>query len=321
MPSPANSSVRLFVAPYVPESYGNARKYIPPQALHFMDAQGHFHLRPFVYGTTLTRDSVTLRERYTEDRTRVFPIYFLARGDPYTMWGLFESDLHLFGLHTDDENATLFLLGSDRMGRDTASRLAYGARISLSIGLVGVLLELVIGIVLGGVSGYYGGVTDTLIQRAIEFLRSMPGIPLWMSLAAAVPSNWPVVRVYFSITVILSLIGWTGLARVVRGRFLALREEDFVMSARLVGSSEMRIILRHMVPSFTSYIIAATTLSIPDMIDLLPSGALQQAGGDGRTQSAAAKDIDRPILRHFVQALRQQGEVNVLRVADAPDGL
>ena len=142
----------------------------------------------------------------------------------------------------------------------------YGARISLSIGLVGVFLSLILGIVLGGISGYYGGVIDNIIQRVIEFIRSVPSIPLWMALSAALPPNWPVVRVYFGITVILSLIGWTGLARVVRGRFLALREEDFVLAARLVGSSEMRVIMVHMVPSFLSHIIAALTLSVPGMI-------------------------------------------------------
>jgi peptide/nickel transport system permease protein len=146
------------------------------------------------------------------------------------------------------------------------SRIVYGARISLSIGLVGVFLSLILGIVLGGISGYFGGIVDTLIQRVIEFIRSVPAIPLWMGLSAALPANWPVLRVYFAITVILSLIGWTSMARVVRGRFLALREEDFVLAARLVGASEMRIILRHMVPSFLSYIIAALTLAIPGMI-------------------------------------------------------
>jgi peptide/nickel transport system permease protein len=146
------------------------------------------------------------------------------------------------------------------------SRIVYGSRISLSLGLVGVLLSLILGIVLGGISGYYGGVADNIIQRVIEFIRSVPSIPLWMALSAALPPDWPVVRVYFGITVILSLIGWTGLARVVRGRFLALREEDFVLAARLGGSSEMRVIMRHMVPSFLSHIIAALTLAVPGMI-------------------------------------------------------
>ena len=255
-----------FVAPYDPESYSAAYKFVDPQKMHFFDAQRKFHLRPFVYGLTRDRDPETLRVTYTEDETKVYPIYFFVPGDPYKFWGLFKTDIHLLGLNTDEENATLFLLGADRMGRDMLSRVAYGARISMSIGLVGVLLSLFLGVLLGGLSGYYGGTIDIIIQRVIEFLRGMPRIPLWMSLAAALPSHWPPTNVYFSITIILSLIGWTGLARVVRGRFLALREEDFVMAARLAGSSELRVILRHMVPSFMSYIIASMTLSIPGMI-------------------------------------------------------
>ena len=152
------------------------------------------------------------------------------------------------------------------MGRDVLSRVLYGSRISLSLGLIGVTMSLVFGVVIGGISGYFGGIADTLIQRAIEFLRSIPGIPLWMTLAAALPRDWTPIRIYFGITVILSLLSWTGLARVVRGRFLALREEDFVLAARLCGASEMRTILYHMVPSFTSHLIASLTLSVPNMI-------------------------------------------------------
>jgi peptide/nickel transport system permease protein len=180
------------------------------------------------------------------------------------MWGLLKGDLHLFGV--DDPDGRVFLFGADAQGRDLYSRVVYGARISMSVGLVGVILSFVLGVVLGGVSGYYGGAMDTLIQRAIEFLRSMPTVPLWMSLTAALPPHWPPVRIYFAITIILSLVGWTGLARVVRGRFLALREEDFVMAAKINGSSRTRIIFRHMVPSFMSHIIAALTLAVPEMI-------------------------------------------------------
>jgi peptide/nickel transport system permease protein len=180
--------------------------------------------------------------------------------------GLFETNIHLMGLESDDEDAPFYPLGTDRLGRDVWSRMAYGTRISMSIGFIGVVLSLLFGILLGGLSGYYGGSTDTVIQRLIEFIRSLPTIPLWLSLAAALPRDWPPLRTYFMITVILSIFGWTGLARVVRGRFLTLREEDFVMAARLAGTSEMRIIFRHMVPSFMSHIIAATTLAIPAMI-------------------------------------------------------
>jgi peptide/nickel transport system permease protein len=229
------------------------------------DESGAFH-GPFVYGTTRSRDPETLRPIFVEDTSLIYPIGFFVSGTPYKLWGVFESNLHLYGIAADPTEQAVFLLGADRLGRDMFSRIVYGARISLSIGLVGVLLSLLLGIVLGGISGYYGGIADNLIQRAIEFVRSVPAIPLWMGLSAALPANWPVVRVYFGITVILSLIGWTGMARVVRGRFLALREEDFVLAARLLGASEMRIILRHMVPSFLSYIIAALTLAVPGMI-------------------------------------------------------
>jgi peptide/nickel transport system permease protein len=256
-----------FLSPYDPNTKISQLKYMPPTRVHFFDPEGRISWRPFVYGIAREQDDYTRRLTYLEDTTQVFPVKFFVAGDPYEFWGLFETDLHLFGLgQVDPKVATVSLLGRDRLGRDMVSRVVYGARISMSIGLVGVFLSLTLGIVLGGVSGFYGGVIDTAIQRIIEFLRSMPTIPLWMALAAAVPPIWPPLRVYFGITIILSFIGWTGMARVVRGRFLALREEDFVMAARLVGSAEMRIVLRHMVPSFMSHIIASITLSIPGMI-------------------------------------------------------
>ena len=254
-----------FVAPYAPDLPFIKYKFAPPTRLHIRDADGNWHA-PFVYRIVRTKDPETLRNLYNEDTTTRYPLRFFVHGTTYKLWALFPADLHLFGLDVAQQEQGIFLVGADRLGRDLFSRLCYGARISLSIGMVGVILSLTIGIMLGGVSGYYGGTVDTIIQRVIEFIRSMPSTPLWMSLSAALPATWPVVRIYFGITIILSLISWTGMARVVRGRFLALREEDFVMSARLVGSSELRVIIRHMVPSFLSYIIASLTLSIPGVI-------------------------------------------------------
>lgn len=256
----------LFCEPLAPyDPYEHRAQYVqaPPQIIHFI-AQDGFHLRPFVYGLTAKRDPVTFEKIYEIDKTQRHSIYLFVRGAPYELWGRFEADLHLFGLK--DDEGTLFLLGADRLGRDMLSRVLYGGRISLSIGLVGVFMSFLLGILIGGVSGYYGGTVDTVIQRVIVFIRSMPSIPLWMTLSAALPKDWPATRVYFAITVILSVIGWTWLARVVRGRFLALREEDFVLAARLAGANELRIITRHLVPSFLSYIIASLTLAVPQMI-------------------------------------------------------
>jgi peptide/nickel transport system permease protein len=254
-----------FIAPYDPNKYYADYNLNPPQAIRFVDSQGNFSLQPFVYARTRTRNMETLAFIYADDENSKLPILFFAHtGQTYKFWNLWETDLHLFGIA--DPEAAFFLLGTDRLGRDVLSRTIYGARISMSIGLVGVFFSLVLGILLGGISGYFGGWVDMLIQRLIEFLSAMPAIPLWMALAAAVPLDWDPLAVYFVITMLLSLIGWTGLARVVRGRFLSLREEDFIKAARLAGSSELRIILRHMLPSFMSHIIASVTLAIPTMI-------------------------------------------------------
>jgi peptide/nickel transport system permease protein len=254
-----------FVAPYDPHQFFTKYKLAPPTRMRIRDSEGDFHW-PFVYKIVRDRDPVTLRSLYTDDTSTMYPINFFTRGTEYKWLGLVTTDIHLFGLDVPHEEQGVFLLGADRLGRDLFSRLCYGARVSLTIGLVGVFLSLVIGVVLGGISGYYGGTIDTVIQRVIEFIRTIPSIPLWMALSAALPADWPVTRMYFGITIILSLVGWTWMARVVRGRFLSMREEDFVLSARLTGSSEMRIILVHMVPLFMSYIIASLTLSVPNMI-------------------------------------------------------
>jgi len=239
------------------------RSLLPPQRIHWFD-NGRF--APHLYALTGRRDPITFKRVYTPDPDKKIPVRFFAHGFQYRLFGIIPMNGHLIGVEGAVPEETLFLLGTDEQGRDLWSRLMYGTRTSLTIGLVGVTISLFLGVLLGGISGYYGGVIDTIIQRVIEILRSIPTIPLWMGLAAALPSEWSIMRVYFAITIIISLIGWTELARVVRGRFLSLREEDFVMAAELAGCSQMRIILTHLVPSFLSHIIAATTLAIPAMI-------------------------------------------------------
>jgi peptide/nickel transport system permease protein len=246
-----------------PQESDAQRSLMAPQPIHWID-DGRF--RPYVYALKGTRDPLTFKRVYVPDTTQKIPIRFFGRGEPYELLGVIPIDRHLFAVEGPNASASLFLLGTDILGRDLWSRLMYATRTSMTIGLVSVALSLVLGVVLGGISGYFGGVIDTVIQRIIEILRSIPTIPLWMGLAAALPADWSVVQVYFAITIIISLIGWTELARVVRGRFISLKEEDFVMAAELVGCSKGRIIFRHMVPSFISHIIAATTLAIPAII-------------------------------------------------------
>ncbi len=253
------------VAPYIPDTSFVQYKLAPPSKIRIVDAEGKWQ-RPFTYKIVRERDPQTLRSNYTEDKKIIYPIRLFVHGPEYEMWGFWKSDIHLFGLDAPREEQGLFLLGADRLGQDLFSRVCYGARISLTIGLVSVVISLVVGIVLGGISGFYGGTIDNAIQRLIEFIRAIPEIPLIMALAAALPADLPVIQLYFGVTVLLAFVGWTGLARVVRGRFLSLREEDFVMAARFAGSGEMRIIIRHMMPSFLSHIIASLTLSIPGII-------------------------------------------------------
>ncbi len=250
-----------FVAPYAPGHYDVDLTLAPPQAPHFFD-NGEFQWRPFVYGVSSEFDPDTFKTTYTIDENLKYPIHFFVHGDPYELWGIFKSDRHLYGV----DEGTVFLFGADNQGRDVLSRVIHGGRISLSIGLVGIAISSLIGILIGGLSGYYGGVIDMVIQRIIEFLRSIPTLPLWMALSVALPPTWSVVQVYFGIVMILSLVGWTGLARVVRGKFMSLREEDFVMAAQLNGSTEIRTIFKHMLPSFYSHVIASLTLSVPGMI-------------------------------------------------------
>jgi peptide/nickel transport system permease protein len=252
-----------FVAPHTPLHRYKDFAASPPTRIYLRDINGRFHL-PFIYETVRTRDPVTMRPIYKVDAGSIHPVRLFVRGDPYKLWGLFETDLHLIG--TGPESMPLFLLGTDGLGRDVLTRIFYGARISLTVGLVGVFLSFVFGLLLGGVAGYFGGLIDEIVMRVIDLLISLPTIPLWMSLAAALPQDWPQLRVYFGITLILSILGWTGLARVVRGKILSLREEDFVMAARLDSENEWRIITRYLLPSFASYIIVSLTGSVPGMI-------------------------------------------------------
>jgi len=252
-----------FLAINDPHAIDARRGYLPPQAVQLFDGNG---FNPHVSGMIGKRDLKTFKQVFVPDPKKQLPVTLFAHGYAYGLFGLFETDIHLLGLATSDPLDGIYLLGTDALGRDLFSRIIVATRISLSIGLASVSLSLVLGILLGGVSGLYGGVVDLLLQRVIEIIRSIPTIPLWMGIAAALPNTWSVVQVYFAITVIISLIGWTELARVVRGRFLALREEDFVIAAELIGASQLRIMLRHMLPSFTSHVIAAVSLALPAMI-------------------------------------------------------
>jgi peptide/nickel transport system permease protein len=257
------AAVPGFFATSHPDVSAAQRALIPPQGIHFWD-EGRFD--PFVYGLKGKRDLKTMKRIYVADPAVKHRVRLFVRGFEYSLFGLVKTDIHLFGTVGADAKDTLALLGTDIQGRDMWSLLMYATQTSLLIGLLGVTISLFLGILLGGISGLYGGLIDTIIQRVIEILRSIPTIPLWLGLGAAVPGHWGVTETYFAITLIISLIGWTSLARVVRGKFLSLRREDFVLAARLYGCSEMRIIFRHMVPSFLSHIIAATTLALPAMI-------------------------------------------------------
>ena len=246
-----------------PNKSSARESFMPPQGISFFhDGSFQVHVKPLKG----KRNTTTLKMEWGVDEKRILPLRFFTSGYEYEVFGLFKTDLHLFGIEKPSARNSFHLLGTDRLGRDQWSRLMHGTRVSLSIGLVAVGLSIFLGILLGGISGYYGGWPDLVIQRLIEILQSLPPIPIWMALTAALPRDWTVEQTYFAITLILSLLGWTTLGREVRGRFLSLREEDFVMAAKLSGCSQSRIIFRHMLPTFTSHIIATSTLAIPVMI-------------------------------------------------------
>ena len=251
-----------FVAPYPKEFRFSAFPYRPPTPIHLFDEEGNFR-GPFVYGVTSERNRETLRMMFKTDTSKVFPLRFFARGEPHKLLGFIKTDIYLFGV---EEPGAVYLFGADNIGRDLFSRTIHGARLSLSIGLVGVALSFVIGVTMGGISGYFGGTVDVAVQRVIEFLISIPTIPLWAALSAALPRDWSTEMVYFGIVVLLSLVGWGGLARVVRGKLLELREMDYVLAARAAGVSELSIIRAHLIPNFAGYLIVNITLAIPGMI-------------------------------------------------------
>ncbi len=248
-----------FLSPYTPE-HRTQYPFAAPNGLHlFRDGR----LDPYVYGLSLKADPATMSRKIVQDREQTFDVNFFARGPEYNLFGLIPTNIRLMQA---EEGGVLLFFGTDSLGRDIFSRALNGATISLSVGLVGVAISFFLGAIIGGFSGYYGGPFDNIVQRVIEFLIAIPTIPLWLALSAAIPVGWSALQVYFVISLILSVQGWTGMARVVRGKLIQLREEDFVLDAQLAGASDWRIVVRHMLPAFASYLIVNLTLAIPFMI-------------------------------------------------------
>lgn len=254
-----------FLAPYLPHTRFPDHLYLEPRKIHVRDEEGQWR-RPFVYKVKQEVDLENFQRIFVPDTSARTPVRLWVKGDPYRLLGLIDTDRHLFGIAEPEAYGPLFLLGGDKFGRDLLARILFGARISLTVGLVGVIIVLVVGLLLGGLSGLLGGVVDNIVQRLIEFVRSIPTLPLWMGLAAALPADMRPIPLYFAITIIVSFVGWTSLARVVRGKFLSLRNEDFVLAARAASASEFYLIRAHLVPSFMSYVLVHLTLAVPGMI-------------------------------------------------------
>jgi peptide/nickel transport system permease protein len=250
-----------FLAPYSLDRRQTDFIYAPPQSIHLFHDGGL--IGPHVYPLTYKLDMETMKREYSEQQSNPQRLRFFCKGDTYHLWGLIPASRHLV---CPPEGGTLFMLGSDRLGRDMLSRLLYGARISLTIGLVGITISFILGITIGGIAGFFGGMIDNVIQRIIEILRSIPELPLWLALSAALPANWSPILVYFGITIILGMLEWPGLARAVRSKLLALRNEDYAVASRLMGARAPHIIRRHLLPNFMSHLIASATLAIPAMI-------------------------------------------------------